>query len=52
MGYGPKVEAPGGFLVAQWAENNIDMPIFGICVKNADFPSINFLWKRTLIVRI
>ena len=27
------------------------MPILGLCIKNADFPSINYVWKRTLIVR-
>jgi hypothetical protein len=36
---------------AQWAENNTNMPILGISIGNADFPSINYLWKRTLIVR-
>jgi hypothetical protein len=51
MDYGPKVEAPRAFLGAQWAENNTDMPILGICIKIADFPSINYLWKRTLVVR-
>jgi hypothetical protein len=51
MDYEPKVEAPWAFVGAQWAENNTNMPILGICISNADFPSINYLWKRTLIVR-
>ena len=36
MDYGPKVEAPV-LSWGQWAENNTDMPIIGICIKKADF---------------
>jgi hypothetical protein len=49
---GPKAQGPTRPQPADglWAENNTDMPILGILHKKADFPGINYLWKRTLIV--
>jgi hypothetical protein len=42
---GPKAKGPTRPQPADklWAENNTDMPILGICIKNTDFPSINYL---------